>query len=146
MEFIQRRLKKVENYTAGFLAFLILLTSVVALAFSRTVTKPLAQLSAAAKKLSGGDFEAGVSIASGDEFGSMGRIFNAIGPQLKEHYRMRRSLEVAEEIQQNLLPESPPELAGLDIYGTTLFSDETGKPFWAMTPEELVEEKPPEGK
>ena len=56
----------------------------------------------------------------------MGRIFNSVGPRLKEHYRMRRSLEVAEEIQQNLLPEAPPELNGLDIYGMTLFSDETG--------------------
>jgi sigma-B regulation protein RsbU (phosphoserine phosphatase) len=56
----------------------------------------------------------------------MGRIFNGIGPKLKQHYRMRRSLEVAEEIQRNLLPEATPELDGLDIYGMTLFSDETG--------------------
>lgn len=123
---IQRRLNKVENYTAGFLLFLILLASVLALVFSRTVTRPLAQLSAAAKKLSGGDFEAKVSIVSNDEFGKVGNIFNSIGPQLKEHYRTRRSLEVAEEIQQNLLPEASPEIPGLDIYGMTLFSDETG--------------------
>ncbi len=126
LESIQRRLNKVENYTAGFLFFLILLASVVAFAFSRTVTKPLAQLSAAARKLSGGDFEARVSIDSRDEFGNLGYIFNSIGPQLKEHYRMRRSLEVAEEIQKNLLPGAPPEIPGLDIYGMTLFSDETG--------------------
>jgi sigma-B regulation protein RsbU (phosphoserine phosphatase) len=123
---IQRRLNKVENYTAGFLLFLILLASVLALVFSRTVTRPLAQLAAAAKKLAGGDFEARVSIASRDEFGKMGSIFNSIGPQLKEHYRTRRSLEVAEEIQQNLLPEASPEIPGLDIYGMTLFSDRTG--------------------
>jgi sigma-B regulation protein RsbU (phosphoserine phosphatase) len=126
LESIQGRLKKVENYTAGFLLFLILLASAVALAFSRTVTKPLAQLSAAARKLSTGDFEARVSIISRDEFGNMGRIFNSIGPQLKEHYRMRRSMEIAEEIQQNLLPVAPPEIPGLDIYGTTFFSDQTG--------------------
>lgn len=126
LESIQGRLTKVENYTAGFLFFLILLAAGVALAFSRTVTKPLAQLVAAARKLSSGDFEARVSITSGDEFGNMGHIFNSIGPELKEHYRMRRSLEVAEEIQRNLLPEMPPEINGLDIYGMTLFSDETG--------------------
>ena len=123
---IQRRLNKVKSYTAGFLLFLILLASALALVFSRTVTRPLAQLSAAAKKLSGGDFEARVSIASSDEFGKMGSIFNSIGPQLKEHYRTRRSLEVAEEIQQNLLPKASPEIPGLDIYGMTLFSDKTG--------------------
>ncbi len=43
---------------------------------------------------------------------------------------MRRSLEVAEEIQQNLLPEAAPELKGLDIYGMTLFSDETGGDYY----------------
>jgi sigma-B regulation protein RsbU (phosphoserine phosphatase) len=126
LESIQSRLKKVENYTAGFLLFLILLTSVVALAFSRTVTKPLAEISTAAQKLSAGDFEARVFIASRDEFGNLGHIFNNIGPQLKEHYRTRRSLEVAEEIQQNLLPQASPEIPGLDIYGMTLFSDKTG--------------------
>jgi sigma-B regulation protein RsbU (phosphoserine phosphatase) len=126
LESVQLRLKKVENYTAAFLCFLILIAAVLALAFSRTVTKPLAQMSTAARKLSGGDFEARVCIASGDEFGDMGRVFNSIGPQLKEHYRMRRSLEVAEEIQKNLLPGESPEIAGLDIYGMTLFSDETG--------------------
>ena len=126
LESIQGRLTKVENYTAGFLFLLILIASALALAFSRTVTKPLARLSAVAQKLAGGDFEARVSIDSGDEFGSLGRIFNSVGPQLKEHYHMRRSLEVAEEIQKNLLPESSPEIPGLDIYGMTLFSDETG--------------------
>lgn len=126
LESIQRRLNKVENYTAGFLFLLIVLAFVVALAFSQTVTRPLAKLSAAARKLSDGDFEASVPISSRDEFGDLGRIFNNIGPQLKQHYRMRRSLEVAEEIQQNLLPEAAPEINGLDIYGMTLFSDKTG--------------------
>lgn len=126
LESIQNRLSRVKNYTAGILFFLIILAAVVAVAFSRTVNKPLAQLSAAARKLTAGDFEAGVSIDSRGEFGNPGRIFNSIGPRLKEHYRLRRSLEVAEEIHQNLLPGAPSEIPGLDIYGMTLFSDETG--------------------
>jgi len=126
LESIRRRLIRVQDFTAGFLIFLILLTAGAALTFSRTVTKPLAKLTTAAQKLADGDFKARVSISSRDEFGHMGRIFNSVGPRLKEHYRMRRSLEVAEEIQQNLLPDVSPELNGLDIYGMTLFSDETG--------------------
>lgn len=126
LESIQARLEKVENYTVGFLLLLIFLISALALAFSRTVTRPLAKLSEVAQKLAGGDFEARVAIDSGDEFGSLGQIFNRVGPQLKEHYNMRRSLEVAEEIQKNLLPKSAPQTPGLDIFGMTLFSDETG--------------------
>jgi sigma-B regulation protein RsbU (phosphoserine phosphatase) len=123
---IKNRLRKVENYTAGFLIFLVILTAVAAFTFSRTVTTPLAALSTAAHKLAGGDFEARVSISAGDEFGHLQRIFNSVGHRLREHYRMRRSLEVAEEIQHKLLPAVSPEISGLDIYGMTLFSDETG--------------------
>jgi sigma-B regulation protein RsbU (phosphoserine phosphatase) len=123
---IQSRVSKVEYYTAGFLIILVLVGAALALTFSRTITLPLEKLSRAAQKLAKGDFDSRVSVKSRDELGDVGRVFNRIGPELKEHYRMRRSLEVAMEIQQNLLPETPPTLAGLEIYGMTLFSDETG--------------------
>jgi sigma-B regulation protein RsbU (phosphoserine phosphatase) len=126
LEFIKNRLAKVENYTAGFLIFLVLVATALALTFSRTVTRPLEALSRAVQKLGQGDFEARVSIKSKDEFGDMGQVVNRVGPQLEEDYKMRRSLEVAMEVQQNLLPDTPPKLPGLDIYGMTLFSDETG--------------------
>ena len=116
----------VENYTAGFLIFLVLVATALALTFSRTITKPLEVLSRAVQKLGQGDLEARVSIKSKDEFGDMGQVVNRVGPQLEEDYRMRRSLEVAMEVQQNLLPDTPPALPGLDIYGMTLFCDETG--------------------
>jgi sigma-B regulation protein RsbU (phosphoserine phosphatase) len=126
LEFIKNRLAKVENYTAGFLIFLVLVATALALTFSRTVTRPLEALSRAVQKLGQGDFKARVSIKSKDEFGDMGQVVNRVGPQLEEDYKMRRSLEVAMEVQQNLLPDTPPKLPGLDIYGMTLFSDETG--------------------
>jgi sigma-B regulation protein RsbU (phosphoserine phosphatase) len=123
---IYYRVGKVELFTAGFLIFLIVIAAALALTFSRSVTKPLETLSQAAQKLASGDFDASVPIKSRDEFGDMGRVFNRVGPQLKEHYKMRRSLEVAMEIQKNLLPDTPPRLSGLEIEGMTLFSDETG--------------------
>jgi sigma-B regulation protein RsbU (phosphoserine phosphatase) len=123
---IQNRVRKLEHYTVGFLIFLVLAAAVLALTFSRTITRPLEKLSQAAQKLAKGDFDSRVSIKSRDELGDMGHIFNRVGPQLKEHYRMQRSLEVAMQIQQNLLPEGPPIVSGLEIFGMTLFSDETG--------------------
>ena len=123
---IQNRVSKVEDYTVGFLIFLVLAVALLALTFSRTITRPLEKLSQAAQKLAQGDFDTRVSVKSRDELGNMGHIFNRVGPQLKEHYRMQRSMEVAMEIQQNLLPAIPPVLSGLEIYGMTLFSDETG--------------------
>jgi len=40
--------------------------------------------------------------------------------------RMRRDLEVAREIQQALLPRTPPEMPGWDVAGWTRPADETG--------------------
>jgi len=67
-----------------------------------------------------------VEIRSKDEFGEMGRVFNAVGPQLKDHYRMRELMGLAKEVQQNLLPQSTPHIEGLDIAGQSFYCDETG--------------------
>jgi sigma-B regulation protein RsbU (phosphoserine phosphatase) len=125
-ETIRDRVTIIESMTAGFVIFLVLVTSLLAFTFSRTVTKPLEALTRAAQKLAGGDFQTRVNIKSKDEFGDMGRIFNSVGPRLEAHYKMRQSLDVANEIQQHLLPASPPKFSGLEIEGMALYSDETG--------------------
>jgi sigma-B regulation protein RsbU (phosphoserine phosphatase) len=45
---------------------------------------------------------------------------------LKERNMMRRSLELAMEVQRSLLPMRDPRVAGLDIAGRSLYCDETG--------------------
>jgi len=45
---------------------------------------------------------------------------------LKERDQMRHSLDLAMEIQQNLLPKADPKIEGLDIAGTSIYCDETG--------------------
>ncbi len=120
------RVRRVEFFTFVFLVVMIILTFLLALRFSRTVTKPLEALVVASRRLAQGDFDAGVDIRSRDEFGDMARVFNQVGPQLKAHAQMRRDLEIAREIQQILLPEKPPSVPGLDIAGKILYSDETG--------------------
>ena len=52
--------------------------------------------------------------------------FISLGQHLKEHRRMRHSLSLAQEVQQNLLPRKTPQLAGLDIAGKSIYCDETG--------------------
>jgi sigma-B regulation protein RsbU (phosphoserine phosphatase) len=120
------RLHRVETLTGGFLVLLAAVNAVIIFIFSRTVTRPLQELSAAAERLSTGDFEARVTIDSKDEFGSMGNIFNRVGPQLKEHYRDREALQAAVEIQQSLLPRAAPRIPGLDIYALSLYSEKVG--------------------
>ncbi len=47
-------------------------------------------------------------------------------PKLKDHVRIQKSIEVAKEIQQNLLPESIPALPGFEIDARCIYCDETG--------------------
>jgi sigma-B regulation protein RsbU (phosphoserine phosphatase) len=49
-----------------------------------------------------------------------------IGRHLEEHRRMRQSLNLAMEVQQNLLPKNRPNYKGLDIAGKSIYCDETG--------------------
>jgi hypothetical protein len=44
--------------------------------------------------------------------------------------RLLSALEVAEEVQQNLLPQSNPNIAGFDIAGKSLYCDETGGDYY----------------
>ena len=44
----------------------------------------------------------------------------------REHRKVRQSLSLAMEVQQNLLPRSNPSVRGLDIAGKSVYCDETG--------------------
>jgi len=127
---IQALITDLIRMTGYGLAGIVLLVILLAFAFSRTVTKPLQALAGGAEKLTGGDFNTRVEIRSKDEFGEMGRVFNEIGPRLEKLARMSRSMELAREVQQSLLPKANPSLKGLDIAGASISCDETGGDYY----------------
>jgi serine phosphatase RsbU (regulator of sigma subunit) len=48
----------------------------------------------------------------------------------REHQRVRHSLSLAMEVQQNLLPKTNPQIDGLDIAGNSIYCDETGGDYY----------------
>lgn len=48
----------------------------------------------------------------------------------EEHRHVKHSLSLAMEVQQNLLPNSAPQIAGLDISGKSAYCDETGGDYY----------------
>jgi len=48
----------------------------------------------------------------------------------KEHQKVRHSLSLAMEVQQNLLPKANPQIDGLDIAGKSIYCDETGGDYY----------------
>ena len=117
--------------TAGVtLAVVVVLVVLVGLLGSRTVTRPIADLAAAARRIADGDFEARAEVSTGDELGELGRTFNEMVPQLADRMRIRQSLTLAMEVQQRLLPAGPPSIEGLDIAGRSIYCDETGGDYY----------------
>jgi len=111
-------------------AFLLMVTLVVAMILSRTfstgIVDPVRQMENAMAKVEKGDLTATVMVNSNDELGALAENFNQMTEGLKDRYRLRQSLDLAKEVQQNLLPKKDPQFPGLDIAGESIYCDETG--------------------
>ncbi|MGD9043053.1 MAG: PP2C family protein-serine/threonine phosphatase [Desulfobacterales bacterium] len=111
-------------------AFLLFVTLAVAMILSRTfstgIIDPVRRMEAAMAKVERGDLAATVTVNSNDELGALAENFNQMTDGLKDRYRLRQSLDLAKEVQQNLLPGKDPRFPGLDIAGKSIYCDETG--------------------
>jgi len=54
----------------------------------------------------------------------------AVRKREQERDRLRHSLELAREVQQQLLPRDNPVVAGLDVAGRSIYCDETGGDYY----------------
>ena len=116
--------------TGAVVGLAFVLVAALAVTGSRKVTRPIGRLARAAVRIAGGDFETRVDIRTGDELQKLGETFNDMTAGLAERDRLKRSLALAMEIQQHLLPEAPPELEGFDIAGLSRYCDETGGDYY----------------
>ena len=120
--------------SAGLTILVIIAVIFLAIIRSRKVTVPIMQLAKAAKQLSKGNFAVQVDIRTKDELENLGHIFNGMGERLKEREQMKRSLELAKEIQQQLLPKSAPHCPNFDLAAQSLYCDETGGDYFDFIP------------
>jgi len=131
----------ISDETAGQLRLtalmsVLLIFSILGAAFfgSRTVTEPLRELAAVARKVARGDLSDTVPVSSRDEIGDLARIFNRMIPRLRERLALRQSLALAKEVQQHLLPKEPPNIPGLDIAALSIYCDQTGGDYYDFLP------------
>ncbi len=107
---------------AGFILIILLLIRSV---IGRTVFS-IKKVSNAADKLARGDYGEPLAVKTKDEVGELTRNFNTMVIQLKERLELKEALNLAMEVQQNLLPTEMPRVNGLDIAGKSIYCDETG--------------------
>jgi sigma-B regulation protein RsbU (phosphoserine phosphatase) len=115
-------------------AVVIVLVMLTAFWRSRSMTRPLQLMVEALDRLAGGDFSSRMEFRTGDERDMLARAFNEMVPQLEDRIRIRKALEVAQEVQQNLLPTEVPLLPGFDISATAIYCDETGGDYFDFFP------------
>ena len=116
---------------AGVATFLtIVFLAAAALIGSYMITRSLLRITAAAKKLSSGDFSVKLGLRTGDERDLVVQAFNEIGPKLEDHLRLHQSMDLAMKVQQKLLPGKNPQIPGLDIAGKSIYCDETGGDYY----------------
>jgi len=102
--------------------------------FSNSIIVPVRRMDNAMDRVEDGDFSAFVPVDTNDELGALAEHFNRMTEGLKERYRLRRSLDLAKEVQQNLLPKANPVVAGMDIAGKSVYSEETGGDYYDFIP------------
>ena len=107
-----------------------ILTHVLNRAGSRNITEPLKEIIRVLKLTRKGEFKEKVQVVSNDEIGYTGDVINEMTEGLRERDLMKRSLELAKEVQQNLLPKENPKIKGLDIAGKSIYCDETGGDYY----------------
>ena len=126
-----------RKYGAGILVFCLVLflvffitLSVLNKLLNRSIVGPLENLLSAVTDIKKGNLQTRVKVVSNDEVGVLGDATNEMIQGLIERERMQLSLNLAKEVQQNLLPKNNLKINGLDIAGKSVYCDETGGDYY----------------
>ena len=127
---IQEAVAGAKRYIFFLTGLIILFGAMMSLLVSLYFSRPIRQLQEGTRAVRSGNFDYRVRIRRNDELGDLGQAFNQMSAGLKEGHIMRRSLELAMEVQRSLLPVHDPRVSGLDIAGRSLYCDETGGDYY----------------
>ena len=116
-------------YSISGLIFILLVLVLIRSVMGRTVAA-IKDVSKAADKVARGDYGEMLTVKTQDEVGELTRSFNSMVLQLEERIRMKEALDLAMEVQQNLLPRQTLKIGDLDIAGRSIYCDETGGDYY----------------
>lgn len=117
-----------RNYYFGVGGGMILLIVLLIRSTAGRTVSTIQEVSQAADRVAGGDLEVLVHSAEGrrDELSRLIASFNSMVAQLQERLRLKEAVNLAQEVQQSLLPHHVPSVSGLDLAGRSEYCDETG--------------------
>ncbi|QJB55663.1 SpoIIE family protein phosphatase [Pseudodesulfovibrio sp. zrk46] len=121
------RLRNISSIISGVM---LIIVGLIAWFGSRATTKPVMAMAEQAKRLADGDFSVRINYTTGDERDELVNAFNDMVPKLRERMSMRRDLQLAQQVQELLLPSKHPTLSGYDLAGGISFCDQTGGDYY----------------
>ncbi|MCX6684266.1 MAG: SpoIIE family protein phosphatase [Methanoregula sp.] len=142
---ILQQTDRIRDIFAGLFGVLLIVVIIVAVFLSRAITRPVETLKQGASALGKGDLDYRVTIRTGDEFEELAGSFNRMAADLKQNIgdlrrttaekeRYTQELRIAKEIQENFLPETTPDIPGMDIAAVTIPAMEIGGDFYDFIP------------
>ncbi len=118
-------------YEIGFVMVVILAMVVnLIISYSRNLKFLFQNETRILERVTHGDLSKKVPVATNDEFGIIAGHTNNMIDGLRHRTELMASLKLAEEVQQNLLPQQPPDFPGADVAGTSIYCDETGGDYY----------------
>lgn len=90
------------------------------------VARPIVALSQHVRRIGQGNLDDEISLTEFPEFVRLSEAINGMAAGLRERLQMQRSLAMAMEVQQRLLPTRTPRHEGLELAGYSEYCDETG--------------------
>jgi serine phosphatase RsbU (regulator of sigma subunit) len=127
---LERLSSAIITNSVGFVIIGIYLTWLV----GKNLALPFAEIIQTLRGVRNGQFNKKIRVTSNDEIGYTGDVINEMTEGLKERDRIRRSLGIAMEVQQHLLPRNAPAIEGLDIAGQSIYCEETGGDYFDYLP------------
>lgn len=121
----------------GISALAIALAVGLAFVIGGSITRPLEKLMTDIQIISGGNFDHKPQARSADEIGIVSRLLGDMAAGLKaaqqvwlENQGRKHDLDIAKEIQENLLPKHVPRIAGYDVSAYYSPSKEVGGDYY----------------
>ncbi len=97
------------------------------------ITRPLKKMVGVAHKIGLGDFKSRIEVKTNDETALLGTTINQMAQTLEittkaivYEERVKKELELAAQIQKDILPKSVPQVRGLDVSAGLLPAEEIG--------------------
>jgi sigma-B regulation protein RsbU (phosphoserine phosphatase) len=82
------------------------------------------------ERVTNGDLSRMVPVATRDEFGLIAGHTNTMIEGLRHRIELLTALQLAKEVQRNLLPSASPSVPGIEVSGTSIYCDETGGDYY----------------